>query len=450
MRYLEKGESKSIECKREYSKSILKTVSAFANYHDGYIIIGVDDSGDLIGVDNPDETKLNIENAINDNIIPKPYYEMFEDIVNGKTLIIVKVYSGENTPYVYGSKAYRRADTSTVTVDKYEYENLILKGRNLSYDSLLAETSKDIELEFKYLNSKIREKLDIGVLSKDVMKTLGLIKGEKFTNAAILLSDNNAISNSTISLIRFDDDSAFNIRDRMYLKNISVIEQFDKSIDFFNKHINTREIIDGAYRKTIEEVPLVAYREAIANAIVHRDYLIDADIRVEIFDDRIEIISPGGLPPGISEEEFSDGRISIPRNKIIADVFLRLGIIERLATGIRRIKGYYKGYNVRPKFIVLSNSISVVLPKLNSYHQETELDNFNTVNEGTKKLNENELRIYDYLKENSVINRKTSEQLLGLKKTQTVQILNGLVNKGLLIRSGRGRDTVYRLFVRKK
>ncbi|MGB4440043.1 MAG: ATP-binding protein [Sedimentibacter sp.] len=110
------------------------------------------------------------------------------------------------------------------------------------------------------------------------------------------------------------------------------------------------EVIKGAYRETIEEIPLVAFREAIANAIVHREYMLEADVRVEIFDDRVEILSPGGLPIGITEEEYIDGRVSIPRNRIISDVFLRLGIIERLATGIRRIREYYKNSGANPEF----------------------------------------------------------------------------------------------------
>lgn len=442
MDQIRNGETKTMEFKREYSRTILKTVSAFANYYDGQIIIGIDDSLKVIGVEDSVSVKLTIENAINDNITPKPYFEITDDIIENKKILILKIFSGESTPYIYNGKAYRRIDTSTVPVDRNEYENLILKGRNLSYDSL---TFDGEDLEFQYLNNIIRDRLDIGALTADIMKTLELMSNNKFNIAAALLSDKNPILNSGISLIRFDEESKLNIKDRLYLKNISIIEQYDKSMDFFKKHINISEIIDAAYRKTIEEVPIVAFREALANAIVHREYMVDIDIRVEFFDDRIEIISPGGLPPGISEEEYLDGRISMPRNKIIANIFLRLGIIERLATGIRRIKGYYKAYKVSPEFYLSPNAIKVVLPKIISETMMVKESESNWANERMNERSENEIILINQLEISHTLSRKQAEDLLGLKKTQTVQILNELVKNGIIIRLGRGKDTIYRL-----
>lgn len=442
MEQIKNGETRTMEFKREYSRTILKTVSAFANYYDGQIIFGIDDFLKVIGVEDPLSLKLTIENAINDNITPKPYFEITDDIIENKNVLILKIFSGENTPYVFNGKAYRRLDTSTVAVDKNEYENLILRGRNLSYDSLTFDEGK---LEFQYFHNIIRDRLDIGALTADIMKTLELMSNKKFNIAAALLSDKNPILNSRISLIRFEDEYKLNINDRLYLKNISIIDQYDKSMDFFKKHINIKEVIDGAYRKTIEEVPIVAFREALANAIVHRDYMIDSDIRVEFFDDRIEIISPGGLPPGITEEEYLDGRISIPRNKIIANVFLRLGIIERLATGIRRIKGYYKLYDVSPTFQISPNSIKVILPKVISNNTMIKENEVNWMNERMNELNDVEIVLLNQFKYKHTLTRKEVEETIGLKKTQTVQILNDLIHKGLIIRAGRGKDTIYKL-----
>lgn len=442
MEQIKNGETRTMEFKREYSRTILKTVSAFANYYDGQIIFGIDDFLKVIGVEDPLSLKLTIENAINDNITPKPYFEITDDIIENKNVLILKIFSGENTPYVFNGKAYRRLDTSTVAVDKNEYENLILRGRNLSYDSLTFDEGK---LEFQYFHNIIRDRLDIGALTADIMKTLELMSNKKFNIAAALLSDKNPILNSRISLIRFEDEYKLNINDRLYLKNISIIDQYDKSMDFFKKHINIKEVIDGAYRKTIEEVPIVAFREALANAIVHREYMIDSDIRVEFFDDRIEIISPGGLPPGITEEEYLDGRISIPRNKIIANVFLRLGIIERLATGIRRIKGYYKLYDVSPTFQISPNSIKVILPKVISNNTMIKENEVNWMNERMNELNDVEIALLNQFKYKHTLTRKEVEETIGLKKTQTVQILNDLIHKGLIIRAGRGKDTIYKL-----
>ncbi|MDD2481797.1 MAG: RNA-binding domain-containing protein [Lutispora sp.] len=439
--FISNGETKTIEFKRQYTKSILKTVSAFANYHDGYIIIGVDDMANIIGIDEVPGMRLRIENAINEGIVPRPYYEIHQETIDDKSILILKVYSGDNTPYLFNGKAYRRIDTSSVVADKYDYENLILKGRNLSYDLLIFEN--DNNLQFEYLNKKLREKLGIGVISKDIIKTLGLMKENQYTNGAALLSDNNPISSAGISLIRYKGNSVLNIKDRVSLKNISIIKQFDKCIDFYNKHINTGEVIEGPYRKTSEEIPLVAYREAVANAIVHREYLIESDVRIEIFDNRIEIISPGGLPPGISVDEYLDGRISIPRNRIITDIFFRLGIIERLATGIRRIREYYKGTNTNPQFMVSLNSVKVLLPKIPSTVEEVNESKYSFGIERTNELSANEAKILNFLSANKTIARKQCENLLGLKKTQTVKILNNLVSNEILIRIGNGKETKY-------
>ncbi len=429
------GETKYVEYKKEYTKSIFKTVSAMANYHDGLIVIGIDDDLHVIGVDEPRSVKLNLENAINDNILPRPYYEISEESKENKIIIILKVFSGENTPYLYNNRAYKRMDTSTVPTNKIEYENLILRGRNIGYDALIYE-GKSIYLN--YLNNKLRDRLGVGVLTTDILKTLGLMNGENYTIAAALLADKNPIDHAGISLVRFDSDLGLNIKDKMILRNISILEQFDKAIEFYHKHINVREIIKGVYRETIEEIPLVAFREAIANAIVHREYMIESDIRVEIFDDRVEIISPGGLPIGITEEEYIDGRVSIPRNRIIADIFLRLGIIERLATGIRRIREYYKNSGVNPEFFITQNSIKVILPKINH-----KINSMEILNKIEKQLNETELKIMEYVKSTGRITRKEAEEILSLKKTQTVQILRDMLDKGILIKIGAGRNTSY-------
>ena len=445
------GENRQIEFKREYTRNILKTVSAFSNYHDGEIIIGIDDDLNIIGVADPVSLKLNLENAINDNIIPRPYYEIHEEIMNNKVIVVLKVYLGENTPYLFNKKAYKRMDTSTVIVERHDLEALILKGRNQGYDELFYTGDN---LYFDKLNIKLREQLSLGTLSKDILRTLGLIRNEKYTNGAALLSDNNPIPAAGISLIRFEGDSVAQIKDRLILRNISILEMFDRSMEFYYKHINQREIIKDAYRKTVEDVPFIAYREAVANAIVHRNYLIEADVRIEIYDNRIEVISPGGLPIGITKEEYLDGRISIIRNKIIADIFVRLGIIERLATGIRRIREYYKDYRVTPEFIILDNSITVILPSVllgsELIEQVSERTNeriyeriSERMNERVNVLSKTENKVVSYILKNGKINRTETERVLKLKKTYAVKTLNELIDKGIIVRVGSGRNTHY-------
>lgn len=432
------GESKYIEYKREYTKTLLKSVSAYANYHDGHILIGIDDDGKAVGVKNADEVRLSIENAINDTVKPRPYYEICEETFEGKKIVVLTVYKGDHTPYTVDNKVYKRMDTSSVQVDRHAYEELILLGRNLSFETLPSTGQK---LVFRILEEKIERTLSVAHVTDDLLITLGLKNKEQFNNAAALLSDANPIDSSGVQMIAYEDRSVLKIKDRHQLRNVSVLKQFDLCMDFYRKHINTSEIINGPYRETVEEVPMVAYREAVANAIVHRDYTRDVDLRIEVFSNRIEVVSPGGLPIGISESEYLEGRVSIPRNRVLADVFLRLKIIEKLATGIRRIKEYYQDYAVKPQFEINENSIVVILPKVN----RTEEKMIRPVDMDQYQLNENERLICKLLEKRGMLSRSEFENELGLKKSQTIDLIVRLRELQLVSQIGRGRATKYML-----
>lgn len=419
------GESKEVEFKREYSKTLLKTVSAYANYSDGLIVIGINDNGSAVGVSDVSYLKEQIENAINDTVLPNPYFEIETDIFDGKTVLIIKVYKSENTPYTYLGKAYKRIAIATREVDMYEYNELVLNGKNLTYDEI---PINDDELDLSVFSNRLRKIIGISEVDKNVLASLDLYKNGKYNIAAKLLSDNNNIGK--ITLLRYHKDVEL-IKDRIDLENMSILTQYDKCIEFYFKHVNKQEIIGGAYRKTIEEIPLVAYREAIANAICHRDYNKQSNVKVEIFDERIEITSPGGLPVGISYDDFIDGRISVPRNKVIAEIFYRLKLIEKKATGIRRIKSYYKEYDSKPEFQITANSVRVVLP--------------NVLYKAEISLPEKEQEIIDLLNDEEFLAAREISTALGIKKTQTSKYLGDLLSKGLIIKIGNGRNVKYML-----
>ncbi|ETA80918.1 RNA-binding domain-containing protein [Youngiibacter fragilis] len=436
MEILMAGETRQIEYKQNYSNTLLKTVSAFANYHDGHIILGISDDLHIIGVDSPDELRLTLENAINDNLDPKPYYEIEKILYDGKNIVVLKVYKGENTPYLYKNKAYKRMDTSTVAVDRFAYEELILQGRNTSFEELVSATQ---DLNFAFLSRAIKKGLGIQILTEDLLITLGLKRTGKYNNAAVILSDGDNQVNKMINLIAYSNDNVVEIRDRQTLSGMSVLEQFDVCMDFYRKHINVGEVITSAFRETVEEVPLVAYREAVANMIVHRDYSRDAAARIEIYTDRIEIFSPGGLPIGISEEEYLEGRISVSRNRVIADVFYRLRIIEKLATGVRRIKAYYKDSAKKPEFHVSENSITVVLPKISGNTADSDkgfISRLDSMSEVAKE-------IYEVISNKGPISRADIEKEIKLGKSQTIFWITQLRDKRLIIQLGRGRNVTY-------
>jgi ATP-dependent DNA helicase RecG len=397
------GESKFLEFKQDYSASMLKSVSAFANEHDGWILFGVSDQGEVFGITNGQQLRLKVENAINDNIQPRPYYEIESQQADGHDVLIVKVFKGEYTPYFYNSKAYIRSDTASVEADRTRLNQLILAGQNIFFDQ---SESPEQTLTFDNLERFMRQRLKISRLNKDLLRTLDLVRKDKYTNAAALLSDQNPVNHAVLTLIAYSSD----------------LIQFESSLQFLYKHSQVSEIITGAYRQTIEEIPLIAYREAIANAIVHRDYQSKGQIKVEFYADRVEIISPGSLPAGISRDEYLDGRLSIPRNRVLSDVFLR-----------------YQSFAKKPVFLVYENCITVVLPKTANLaadmSQETYVE---------QVLTDDEERILEYLRGNNSISRLEVSKLLELGKTRSYQLINGLIQKNIIYPVGSGKNIQYK------
>lgn len=235
--------------------------------------------------------------------------------------------------------------------------------------------------------------MGIEQLTKDILKTLELYSDQNgFNNAAALLADNNHFKG--IDIIRFGD-----------------------SID---------EIME---RKSVDKIPEKAFREAVANALVHRMWDIPASIKISMYPDKIEISSPGGLPAGLSEDEYLNGQISLLRNPVIGNVFFRLKYIEKFGTGIMRINYAYKNILVKPEYRIFSNSIRIILPVIKSDY----------------KLNEAEKRLINILTDSGSMTRNEVEKAAEMEKSKTIRILNGLIDKNIIQKKGMGRATKYEL-----
>lgn len=411
-------ETKNLEFKENITNTFLKTVSAFANYGTGKIIFGVNDAGETIGLEDLNTLCLNIENKINDSISPNPSYTLEPDPSNGT--ITLTVEEGIHKPYYYKSKAYKRNDSATVEVDRLELGRLILVGQNTTYDAVEARTQN---LTFNKLEEKAKSALGVKALTDDALKTLELEDASgRFNIAAELLADTNSFPG--IDIARFGD--SINIfLDRETIDKQSVLTQFDDATLFFKRYYEFEEI-DGTQRVLRERIPEAAFREAVANALVHRQWDTAAYVRISMFEDKIEITSPGGLPPELSEKEYLEGQISILRNPILGNVFFRLGLIERFGTGVLRIRECYKHSVVKPEFKVFENSICVTLPVLQS----------------TANLSEDALRVYRILKGRTLPSSEISEQS-GFSKSKTNKIIKALVAEGYVSVRGNGRGTKY-------
>ena len=412
-------ESKELELKSTITNTFLKTVSAFSNYNSGKIIFGIDDNGKIIGLENIEKLCLDLENKINDNINPKPDFKFIKD--TKKNIITLIVEEGINKPYLYKGKAYKRNDTSTVEVDKIELSRLTLLGLNLYYEELKARNQN---LEFSILKKELEEKLSLKNFSKDVLKTLNLYDDKNgYNNAAELFADKNTFSGVDIAKFGKNIDE---ILDRNLFVNISVISQYQKTLEIFNRYYKYEQI-SGSERREKELIPEKAFRETIANALIHRTWDVNSNVRISMYEDKIEVSSPGGLPSGISEKEYLNGQISQLRNPILANIFFRLKYVEMFGTGIRRINESYKDYAVKPAFEIFENLIKITLPII------------------TTKLflTTDEKIVMDILEKGAILSSGEILQMTEFKKDKLNRLLKKLIQKNYIDVIGNGRGTKY-------
>ncbi|CVH77767.1 Divergent AAA domain protein [Clostridiales bacterium CHKCI006] len=412
-------ETRQIELKEKISNTFLKTVSAFSNYDGGEIYFGIDDNGNIKELADAKQACLDIENKINDNIIPQPDYTL--ELQNNDKTIKLTVKSGIQKPYLYKSKAYKRNDTATIEVDILELSRLILEGKNIQFEDL---PCKDQDLSFHILSQKLKDHIQLENFNQDTLRTLNLYNSNTgYNQAAGILADKNHFPG--IDIVKFGETISV-IHKRVTLDHMSILDVYDQALDIFKDYYQYEEI-QGTDRKKIEMIPEAAFREAVANSLIHRVWDINAQIKIAMFDDRIEIISPGGLPPGITEEEYLSGKISILRNRNLANVFYRLGFVEIFGTGITRIKQLYEQSLKQPAFEVSENTIKVVLP----------------VFEKNLNLTIDEQKVYQILSKSMLKSISDITPHVAFGKSKTTQLLKEMSKKGIVKIEGRGRGTKY-------
>ena len=302
-----------------------------------------------------------------------------------------------------------------------ELSRLILEGKNIRFEEL---PCKEQTLTFEVLHRKLKESIQIETFNQDTLKTLNLYDNiHRYNNAAGLLANKN--NSPVIDIVKFGENISI-IQKRVTFQNISVLDAYDKSMEIFKDYYQY-EVIQGTVRKKIEKIPEEAFREAMANALIHRAWDVESQIRVLMFDDRVEIVSPGGLPSGITETEYLSGRISVLRNRNLANVFSRLGFVEIFGTGITRIKQLYADGLRNPIFEVTENTIKITLPVF-----EKNLD-----------LTEDERAVYNILSRTMLKPISEIAPYVSFGKSKTTQLLKDMCQKGVIAVEGNGRGTKY-------
>jgi len=420
-------ESSKVELKRELTDSFLKTVSAFANYGGGKIVFGVSENGSVVGIVDPEKTRLQLEHKINDSISPRPEFFLNTSSFEEKQIVELTVSKGKNAPYLYNGRAYKRSDTSSTPLDSNELRRLSLDSSSMTFDQL---PSHEEELSFKVLERWLQETVGLKKLGDDSLRTLGLMKDDQYLRSAELLADTNQNAQSATIIVRFGKTIS-EFMDRADLTYQSLLSQYQGAMEMFDKWYQSYEAVDGFLRVPRIQIPRDAYREAVANALIHRRYDQGGAVQVAMYEDRVEVTSPGGLPEGVSETAYLYSQISIPRNLVLAEVFHRLHLIEKFGTGIDRIRKEYEPYASKPHFEVSDVLIRIVLPVIDYKKRPEEIS-----------LEE---KILLLIAQEGSVSRTEVEQSTGYGKTRVYQILNSMIQAGKIIQSGKGPQTRYQI-----
>lgn len=425
---MELYESEIIELKEIYTTDLKKEIVSFANTNGGTIYIGVQDNGTIVGVDHADFVIQQIANSIRDNI--RPDISMFTSIEllkdENKSYIKVTVDSGTKKPYYLSDKGlkptgvYVRSGTTSAPASEDAIRMMI---KMTDGDSFETNRSLIQELTFNSLSKEMeRRKLEFTGVQ---MKNLGILSPDGiFTNMGLLVSDQ---CRHSIKFAVFQGTDKLVFKDRKEFTG-SLFEQLAevyKTIDFYN---GTMASFHDLLRTDERDYPEDAVREALLNAIVHRDYSFSGSTFINLYSDRLEFISLGGLVPGLSLEAAMLGA-SQSRNEKLANLFYRMKLIEAYGTGISKIISCYKGKSEQPAFESVEGAFQVILPNVHARNLSMEDAKYLPI-----------LQLFEYKKE---ITRSDVETVLGSGTTHAINIVKEMLDKSLIEKVGNGRLTRY-------
>lgn len=364
-------ENEHVEYKSQMLEDLYKEVIAFANTDGGVIYIGIDDQGNLTGIDDIDETYTRLTNGIRDAI--QPDVTMFvRYILQENKVIRIEVGEGSYKPYYLKAKGlkptgvYVRQGATSVQASPDQIRHMIKESDGDIYEEM---RTMEQNLTFDEAEKAFAR---YGVeFSEDKYIALGLrnLHDDQYTNLALLLSDQ---CQHTTKVAVFGDTSNLTFKDAKEFGG-SIFKQLDDTYSYLSLCNRTAAVFKGLERIEKSDYPEEALREALLNALVHRDYSFSGSIIINVNDAGMEFISIGGLLPGLSAEDIRSG-ISQPRNRKLAEIFHRLRLIESYGTGIRRIFSLYKDSPVQPQIQVTHNTFKLILPNMNAAESLSQTD----------------------------------------------------------------------------
>ena len=434
------------------NSDLAKTIVAFANDAGGEIYIGINDAHEVVGLQEDDLPHIEeqISSMVYDRCYPTILPEISFITFKEKHLIRVRIYQGSMPPYYIRQEGklkgtYIRVGSTNRVADESIISELERKRRSRSYDAELVFDKTVGELDItsfqKFYEEKTEEKLDMHTMRKlDLVKTE---QGKEYpTNALVLLSDDalrfSMFPNAKIECARFKGTTADEFIDQKSI-TCHIGQQAEEAYNFVLRHINKGARVEGVYTVSHWEYPVKAIREIIRNAVVHRQYsLTGKDIKIAVFDDMIEVTSPGLLPPSIDYSDMQS-RQSDARNKVIAPVFKRLGIIDQWGNGLKLVSSEmakYTDIELRWHEVGLSFQVQFV-KKRNTVDDNAGGNGGDVGGNGGDGLIEN--RIKELMIKNKFITASEIANSVNISKRNCERIIAELKKRGDIERFGAAR-----------
>ncbi|MDU3087674.1 MAG: helix-turn-helix domain-containing protein [Peptoniphilus harei] len=437
-------------------KSWLKSVSAFANGRGGKLIFGVKEDNTILGLKDYQDTSENISEIIKTKMDPNPEFDMEIEEIDGKVILILNIFTGKNTPYFVvdgGSRtAYKRVGNQSVPASRIDLFNLSLKGEHISYDSL--QSKKRLEdVSFKELRIEYKERTGKDFEEKD-LKSFGLVNDENnLTIAGALFADNYQVYQSRVFCTRWNGLTKASGRiealDDVEFEG-NIIYLLKVSLDFVKRNSKKMWKKGPVYRIEYPEYPERAVQEAFVNALIHRDYsVVGSEVHVDIYDDRLEIYSPGGMYDGTFVQDLNPLNVSSTRrNPIIADVFARMDLMERRGSGLRKIIEAYEAEEnykeeLKPKFKSTESSFTTILKNLNYVTQNVtqNVTQSEGQNDGQKlKPSDRREKILEIIKNNPKITAYDLSKQFNVTDRTIKRDLKVLTDKKIIKYVGSAKD----------
>ena len=439
-------ENNRIEFKSKLNDKLEREVVAFLNYHEGGVIyIGVDDSGNAVGVPDIDDTQLRISNRIRDNIQPATLglYDVVVEQWQGTDVIKIIISSGSEKPYYLRSKGmsesgyFLRTGSGIQPMPEDMIKELFSKRTRNSLSKIVSPrndlTFEQLKIYYEERNLK---------LNSQFKQSLELLTNEGNLNyVAYLLADENATS---IKVAKYAGTNKIELIENEEYGYCSLIKAAKSVLNKFEIENITKTKITSKERMDRKLVDSVALREAVINAIVHNDYSSEVPPLFEIFSDRIVITSYGGLIEGLSEEEFF-GCCSKPRNRELMRVFKDVGLVEQLGSGMERILAAYD-----KSIFEFSKNFMKVTFKYDKKAAIKSGDKKAAIKSGdkrsSKKYEEQRAAVIAYIAENKSVKSEELIDVLGVKISRVKVILSRMVDEKIIVAEGGNRNRVYKMY----